>query len=323
MNHDLIERYIYAATKRLPRKQRDDVARELRGLIDDLLNERCGDVTPAEKDIRVVLTELGTPQELSAQYDEGAKKCLIGQPHFSTYKFVLKIVLIAAACGITMVNLMLQMLEPQEWYAAIGTWLAMVYNCLLAAFTIVTLLFAFFYHKGVRITESFNFDDLPPVPKRTQEISKWECIVGIIFCVIFVVVFLVAPQILGFVIDKNGLRIQMFRVAALRQTWYIILLFAGCGIVRESVQLLEGRYDKRVLIVTAVTNAISAILSIWWLTGFELIHPEFLANISTLFEGENPIVMSLFSNFQLFFLIVILFALILDSVDAAVKTLRK
>ena len=146
MNHDLIERYIYAATKRLPRKQRDDVAQELRGLIDDMLNERCGEVTPTEKDIRVVLTELGTPQELSAQYDEDAKKCLIGQPYYSTYRFVLKIVLLAATGGITIANLMLQMVEPQEWFAAITGWLVMVYNCLLAAFTIVTLLFAFFYH---------------------------------------------------------------------------------------------------------------------------------------------------------------------------------
>ena len=323
MNHDLIERYIYAATKRLPRKQRYDVAQELRGLIDDMLNERCGEATPTEKDIRVVLTELGTPQELSAQYDEDAKKCLIGQPYYSTYKFVLKIVLLAAACGITIANLMLQMLEPQEWYAAIGTWLAMVYNCLLAAFTIVTLLFAFFYHKGVQITEPFNFDNLPPVPNRTQEISKWECIAGTVLCVIFAVVFLAVPQIMGFYIDRNGLRIPMFSISALRETWYIIILFAVCGIIRESVQLLEGRYNKRVLIVTAVTNAISAILSIWWLTGFELLHPEFLANIPILFEGENAIVMNLFSNFQLFFLLVLLFALILDSADVAVKTLRK
>ena len=323
MHHDLIERYIYAATRRLPQKQRGDVAQELWGLIDDMLNERCGDVTPTEKDIRVILTELGTPQELSAQYDEDAKKCLIGQPYFSTYKFVLRIVLLAAAVGITMVSLMLQMLEPQEWYAAIGTWLAMVYNCLLAAFTIVTLLFAFFYHKGVHITEPFNFDDLPPVPKRTQEISKWECIAGIIFCVIFVVVFLVAPQVMGFVTGQNGLRIPMFSVSALRETWYIIILFAICGIIRESVQLLEGRYNQRVLIATAVTNAISAVLSIWWLTGFTLIHPEFLANISTLFEGENTVIINLFSNFQLFFLTVILFALILDSAEVVIKTLRK
>ena len=323
MNHDLIERYIYAATKRLSRKQRDDVAQELRGLIDDMLNERCGEVTPTEKDIRVVLTELGTPQELSAQYDEDAKKCLIGQPYYSTYKFVLKIVLLAAAGGITIANLMLQMVEPQEWFAAITGWLSMAYNSLLASFSIVTILFAFFYHKGVQITEPFNFDNLPPVPKRTQEITKWECIAGIVFCVLFAVLFLVVPQILGIIIDVNGQKISLFEVSALQETWYIILAFAACGIIRESVQLVEGRYNKRVLIVTAITNAISAILSIWWLTGFELIHPDFLANIPVLFEGENAIVINLFSNFQIFFLIVMLFALILDSIDVTVKTLRK
>ncbi len=323
MNHDLIERYIYAATKRLPRKQRDDVAQELRGLIDDMLNERCGEVSPTEKDIRVVLTELGTPQDLSAQYDEDAKKCLIGQPYYGTYKFVLKIVLLAAVGGITIANLMLQMVEPQEWFAAITGWLAMVYNSLLAAFTIVTLLFAFFYHKGVRITEPFNFDNLPPVPKRTQEITKWECIAGIVFCVLFAVLFLVVPQILGIIIDVNGRKISLFEVSALRGTWYIILAFAACGIIRESVQLVEGRYNNRVLTTSLISNVISAFLSIWWLTGFELIHPDFLANIPVLFEGENAIVINLFSNFQIFFLIVMLFALILDSIDVTVKTLRK
>ena len=323
MNYDLIERYLYAATKGLSRKQRDDVAQELRALIDDMLTERCGETTPTEKDVRVVLTELGTPQELAAQYDEDAKKCLIGPPYYSTYKFVLKIVLIAAVVGITIANLMLQLIEPQEWLAATTSWLAMVYNCLLAAFTIVTVLFTFFYHRGIRILESFNFDDLPPVPKKNQEISKWECIAGIVFCVIFVIVFLVVPQILGFTIDRNGLRITIFNVSALRETWYIILAFAGCGIIRESVRLLAGEYSKRMLIMIIITNAVSAILSIWWLTGFELIHPEFLANIATIFEGENAIVINLFSNFQLFFLLVMLFALILDSVEATIKTLRK
>ncbi len=323
MKHDLIERYIYAVTKQLPKKQREDVAQELRGLIDDMLNERCGEITPTEKDIRIVLTELGTPQELSAQYDEDAKKCLIGHPYYSTYKFVLKIVLFAAAVGITIANLMLQLVEPQEWFSAITGWLEMLYNTLLATFAIVTLLFAFFYRKGVQITEPFNFDKLPPVPKRTKELSKRECIAGMVFIVIFVVVFLAVPQIMGFHIDRNGLRIPMFSVSALRETWYIIILFAICGMIRESVKLLEGRYNKPVLIVATVTNAISAILSIWWLTGFKLIHPEFLANVATLFEGEDAFVINLFSNFQLYFLIIMLFALILDSVEVAIKTLRK
>ena len=323
MNRDLIERYIYAATKRLSRKQRDDVAQELRGLIDDMLTERCGEVTPTEKDIRVVLTELGTPQELSAQYDEDAKKCLIGQPYYGTYKFVLKIILVCAAFGLTVAAVIMQVMEPQAWYAAVGNWLAMLWNGVMGAFAFTTLLYAFFYHKGIRITESFNFDDLPPVPKRTQEITKWECIAGIVFCVLFAVLFLVVPQVLGIIIDVNGQKISLFEVTALRGTWYIILAFAACGIIRESVQLLEGRYNKRVLTTTLISNVISAILSIWWLTGFELIHPDFLTNIPMLFEGENSIIINLFSNFQIFFLIIMLFALILDSVDVAVKTLRK
>ena len=52
MNEDLLERYLYAVTRRLPGKQREDVAQELRGLVDDMLSDRCGDITPTEKDLR-------------------------------------------------------------------------------------------------------------------------------------------------------------------------------------------------------------------------------------------------------------------------------
>ena len=102
MNNDLIERYIYAVTKRLPGKTREDVARELRTLIEDMLKERCGEVTPSDKDIRVVLTELGTPNELYEQYAGDGKRCLIGPPYYTTYVFVMKIVLICVAFGMTL-----------------------------------------------------------------------------------------------------------------------------------------------------------------------------------------------------------------------------
>ena len=196
MKNDLVERYLYAVTKRLPGKQRDDVAQELRSLIDDMLTERCGEVTPTEKDIRVVLTELGTPQELYAKYDENAEKCLIGQPYYSTYKFVMKIVLASVAIGVAVSSLILQIMEPQGIAEAVTTGLSMVYNSLLSAFAIVTLLFSFFYHKSIRITEPFNFDDLPAVPKKSEIIPKWECIGGIVFCVFFVILFLGVPEII-------------------------------------------------------------------------------------------------------------------------------
>ena len=321
MNNDLAERYIYAVTKRLPYKQRDDVAQELRGLIDDMLTERCGEVTPTEKDLRVVLTELGSPQELYAKYDENAQKCLIGQPYFATYQFVMKVVLAAVAGGITISNVILQMLEPQEWWAMVGTWLSMLYNSFLSAFAIVTLLFAFFYHKGIQISEPFNFDDLPPVPKKSQEISKWESIAGIAFCALFVVLFVFMPEV--FCVVYEGTVISLFDVDVIRNTWFIVAAFAVCGICREAVQLMEGRYNKKVLAVALVSNVISAVLAVWWLVGFDLLNPVFLENMKNIFAGENNVVFQIFGNFDLFFLGVLLFALVLDSIDVAVKTLRK
>lgn len=50
---------------------------------------------------------------------------------------------------------------------------------------------------------------------------------------------------------------------------------------------------------------------------------SFLANLQTIFAGETAIVYELFANFDRFFLGVLLFALVLDSVDVAVKTLRE
>ena len=100
MKNDLIERYIYAVTKRLPKKIQYDVSQELRTLIDDMLSERCGDATPNEYDIKSVLTELGTPTELCEKYSPETEKCPIGSPYYSTYKYVLKIVMLCAGLGL-------------------------------------------------------------------------------------------------------------------------------------------------------------------------------------------------------------------------------
>lgn len=321
MKNDLIERYIYAVVKGLPRKQQQDVSMELRSLIEDMLTERCGEVLPAEKDVRVVLTELGTPRELCAKFDEDAEKCLIGQPYFSTYQFVMKIVLIAVAVGMTVSSVILQILEPQSWLGMLGNWFTMVYNSLLASFAIVTLLFSFFYHKGIQLTEPFNFDDLPPVPKKSQEISRWESIAGIVFCMIFAVLFLFTPQVFSVILE--GVVISLFEVRTVKQTWFIIAAFAACGIIRETVQLMEGRYNRKVMVTALVTDAVSGVLCTWWLLGFDLINQTFLASLETIFAEENSIVIGLFANFDLFFLGIMLFALVLDAIDVTVKTLRK
>lgn len=323
MNHDLIERYIYAVTRRMPRKQQEDVAQELRGLIDDMLTERCGGVTPGEKDVRVVLTELGSPQELYAKYDSNGEKCLIGQPYYGSYIFVLKIVLACDALGVTVSAGIRQLLEPQIWYGAAALWLAMLWQGLLSAFAVVTILFAVFYRKGVRINEPFNFDDLPPVPKKNQEISVWEPVARIVFCAIFTLVFLLAPEVLGFFCLDSGERIPVFDVDAIRSSWYVIAALAVCGITGEAVKLSERRYDGRVLWTTVVTNLISAALLCWWLWDDSLFLPAFAEKMQTLSVENANFIGTAMGNFHFFLLGIGLIALLIDTVETLIKTLGK
>ena len=93
MKNNLKERYLYAVTKRLSPKIREDVSLELQGLMEDMLLERCGEAEPTEEDVKSVIRELGTPAELYAKYADNADACLIGQPYYSSYKLALKIVL--------------------------------------------------------------------------------------------------------------------------------------------------------------------------------------------------------------------------------------
>lgn len=318
MNQDLIERYIYAVTRRLPRSKQEDVAKELRGLVEDMLLERCGEETPEEKDVRVVLTELGSPQELYEKYDENSGKCLIGQPYYTTYLFVMKIVALAVLGGLTMSAVIIALLEPGTVWEGIGNWLSMLYNGLLSAFAIVTLLFAFFYRKHIPLSQPFNFDDLPPVPKKNEIIPKWECIVGICISVALTAIFLVIPKVFCMVISETGELIPLFDPDMIRKTWWLIVLFFLCGIIRECVRLQEGRYNQRVLVTTVVTNVATAVFSTWWLKGFSLTNPEFVQRIEVLWDGADAAI-GIFAHFQGFLLVCILFALALDTLEAVVK----
>src|SRR5690554_2970853 len=88
----LIERYIYAVTKRLPENQRKEIEIELRSLIDDMIMSKSDE--PNEAIIKEALLELGDPAELADQYRD-KKRYLIGPDYIDQYFFVLKIVLSA------------------------------------------------------------------------------------------------------------------------------------------------------------------------------------------------------------------------------------
>lgn len=330
MKDSLIERYLYAVTKRLPAKIQNDVSNEIEALIDDMLSERCGDVTPNEKDIKIVLTELGSPRELAEKYDTIDKKCLIGAPYYITYKYVLKIVLICVGIGMIISSVISAFVDGFESFDSAGImlqsvnfWINMITdmfitlsNGLIFGFAFVTLLFAFFYHKDIKI-DSENLDDLPSVPK--NKISKADCIVGVAVSVVFAIVFLVAPQIFGVIIDGKKF-ISIFNVPQVKELWYLIVIFSLLGIIREVVKLIERQYNKKVMITTIITNVGSAVLAAFWLINKKIINNNFISEVTSALGEDVPI--AIFQNFNYFFLFCILLALTIDVLVTVVKTIK-
>lgn len=108
---EMIERYIYAVTQKLPQSQRADIAKELRSLIQDMLDERVDNREVNNKDVEEVLQNLGSPKQLAQKY-RGSKKYLIGPEFYDSFILILKITLISVAAGMSIVFAIQIILDP-------------------------------------------------------------------------------------------------------------------------------------------------------------------------------------------------------------------
>ena len=88
---NLIEVYIQEVTRRLPEKNRADIALELKSTIEDMLPEGY-----TEKNVETVLEKMGSPAALAEGYRDRSMY-LIGPRYFDAYISLLKMSLPIAA----------------------------------------------------------------------------------------------------------------------------------------------------------------------------------------------------------------------------------
>lgn len=322
MQFELIDRYVYAVVKRLPQKQRADVEKELRTLIADMLEQRCGDVPPTEHDVRVVLTELGTPGELAGKYDPDAHAALIGPPYYTKYKLILKIVLLAAGGGMLLANLLtFAMQTPAHPLLNVMQGIGSIFMAEVWAFAFVTALFAFFERKGVKFDADESFNDLPPVPVRQENFKRTDPVVGIAFSVVLLLVFLLAgPRYIGWY-GPEGF-VPMFSAAVFARLWPLLAAACALGLVKDTVRILEGRYTWRLAWVTLATGVPSAVLVGSFLLAQGLVTPAFTAAITKWMGGALTVLPGMFSNFLYLFFAVFCFATVLDILTSFVRAAR-
>jgi len=326
MKHDLIARYVYAVVRHLPHKTRADVEKELESLISDMLDARCGDILPADKDVRVVLTELGTPDELAAKYSGGDRKALISGVYYLAYVRMLKLVLPIAAAAVALGTLISVLSGPTGenliLYALrlfgqpIGGMIAGV----VQAFAVITIIFAVLERTKTDLSGD-HLSYLPMVPRQSQRIKPYEPIFGILISIAVAVLFLGFPQAAGF--RHDGAWLSVFDIAVIRSFWPFIILWTVLSISVESVRLIEGRYTKRLAAVTVAANLLIMGSTAVVFLNRRIASHAFIDYLSDLFAGEaSDFVFHIAANFNAVLVAAVCVALIIESVTAVYRAYR-
>lgn len=289
---DVIERYIYQVIRRLPPAQRDDIKKELQGLIEDMLSERTDH--PAKEDVDAVLMELGKPWELANKYRD-SKRYLIGPEYFEFYIFILKIVLGATAFGmIVAMTVTMVTSPPQDIALGIASFFGSIFMALLQAFAWLTFGFAMaerYSKKKLNFPdEKWKPSDLPPVPVQKATIKRSEPIAGIIFTLIVMIVFNVAPQILSVYVAGDTLTVvPIFNLEIWPSIIGVFNFLFILGICKEFVRLLFGKYNMTLAVSVTLINIISLIMSLLLFTNPAVWNPDFASTLTSIHAfGMSP-----------------------------------
>lgn len=309
--NDLIERYIYAVTKRMSLKIRNDVADELKTLIYDTIYERYNDKEITLKDAKIVLMELGSPNQLYEKYDNSSDKCLIGQPYYNYYKDILKIVLICSIFGIVLSCII--NIENQT----ISKFISDIIFASILSFSFVTLIFIFMYKFNINFFND-DIDKLPKLPNNNIKTNKYFSLLSILFAVIFLSLFILSPSIFSFNID--GKFINLFNTDIIKSSYLFAVFFIVLLIFREIIKIVDNNYNIRNTILFIAINIFSAVISFIWFFNYNLINEVFINSLIK--NASNNLILSIFSNFQMFCFFMILLALVLGSIDKILKFKR-
>ena len=309
--NDLIERYIYAVTKKMSLKIRNDVADELKTLIYDTIDERYNDKEITLKDAKIVLMELGSPNKLYEKYDNSSDKCLIGQPYYDYYKDILKIVLICSIFGIVLSYII--NIENQT----VSKFFSDIIFAAILSFSFVTLIFIFMYKFNIRFIND-DIDKLPKLPNNNRKTNKYFSLLSILFAVIFLSLFILSPSIFSFNID--GKFINLFNTDIIKSSYLFAVFFIVLLIFREIIKIVDNSYNIRNTILFIAINIFSAVISFIWFFNYNLVNEVFINSVIK--NASNNLILSIFGNFQMFCFFMILLALILDSIDKILKFKR-
>ncbi|PKL00905.1 MAG: hypothetical protein CVV56_03625 [Tenericutes bacterium HGW-Tenericutes-1] len=289
---DMIKRYVYDVTRRLPENQREEVGKELLANINDMLPEN-----PSEEDIKKVLVELGEPRILATSYRQ-KPRYLISPEWMDDYFQTLKIVMIVFGVIALISGLIENILNPEAVnvigiiFEVFFKTISEIVQSLFSAFAIVTLIFAgISAHQSKNEKCEWDPKNLPELPKENvKKISKVESIVGLTFSIIFgtlFIYFMWRNQVyIGWF--ENGdfehVVIPFFNADVLKTFIPFYIISVVLTIVESGLKLKSGHWNVSIATIHTVEQILSIIVLFFFATTTNLVNPTFWAEAAAYTE---------------------------------------
>ncbi|MFC5405125.1 HAAS signaling domain-containing protein [Cohnella soli] len=285
---EVIDRYIFAVTQRLPEQQRADIKRELQSLIEDMLEERAPNGQSSKEEVESVLLELGPPNELAAKY-RGYERYLIGPALISAYWTALKVVLASIVIGLTVVFVFDTFLARSERLDPVTNYLASLVTGAAQGFFWVTVVFAWMEYRQ-RINSSGNGSkkkmwspsDLPSIPDAKLKIKRRRPIFGIIFVIAVMTICLQSTDLLGIWRNHAGefTSVPFLDNDVFRHYRPLLWIIAALSITKQIVLIIVRYRSSKLLAFHIAMTIITALLVCVMVSDNSLWNPHFIQDLT-------------------------------------------
>lgn len=278
----LIERYVHDVTRRLPEKQRADVARELSAEIEEMVEARAKGKRPTKKHIYDVLVEMGNPRLLADQYRD-APRFLIGPEYYEMYITLLKTIYLIVLPILIFILWMTESLTTNH-----GPW-SLIFNIVGVAFEASVHIF-FWTTLSFLVVQKFTTiepqdhdwkpEDLPDRPV-VQEIPRSDSFFAIAWLVFAVLATLFQiPAIYAWLGPDD---VPQFFAPGMWPYWTLGLLgISLLGLITEFIKLKIGAWTKATVALITLANIVTV--------GF------FVATVTYVHPIANPALLDLIAS---------------------------
>ncbi|TLS49213.1 hypothetical protein FE782_26660 [Paenibacillus antri] len=287
---EMIDRYAFAVTQRLPERQRKEIDKELRGLIEDMLEERFAS-DRSERDERAaveeVLMELGDPAALAEKY-RGRPRYVIAPELTDAYIAVLKVVGASIGIVLMVVFAIRAVIDPMNILDYFVDAIVSVFTFAIPhGFGWVTAIFIALSFVGAdgkawelrSHKEPWTPLQLPEVPDSKRRIPKSDPIAGIAFTVFITALVVFFPNVFGVVIPsgEGGRAIVPFlSEAGIRPYAWGFLAIAAATVSLSAWKLRQRRWTPPLAWAYIALQSLSAVFVVFAFTDPSVYNPSFV-----------------------------------------------